>query len=230
MHTHAQESAYSRAASMLCICTPVMFPSSPSQVSHVHVSLVILPHHTYTCSRAHAHTYISLPILGLAKEYIVPGWRVGWVVVHDKSTGRLKEVKQGMKSLTQIILGMFRCREVKLQVVWYMVYIATLSTRTYIDIIRPGCCSLIQAALPALLTPAPQSKTHLDLTTHREYYMDTLLTNSNICMEVIMRLQSTIHHIHYIHHLPYTMHHVAGLQGMPLPPGDRAGGRHVCDD
>eukprot|EP01031_Cornospumella_fuschlensis_P030806 gene30806-37219_t len=92
-----------------------------------------------------------IALSGLAKEYIVPGWRVGWVVVHDKGTGRLKEVKQGMKSLTQIILG---------------------------------CCSLIQAALPALLTPAPHSKTLLDLTAHREHYMETLLTNSNICMEL----------------------------------------------
>ena len=24
---------------------------------------------------------------GIAKEFVVPGWRVGWVVLHDKGTG-----------------------------------------------------------------------------------------------------------------------------------------------
>jgi len=42
---------------------------------------------------------------GLAKEFIVPGWRVGWLIFHDKSTGRLQEYKSGVKSLTQITLG-----------------------------------------------------------------------------------------------------------------------------
>jgi len=42
---------------------------------------------------------------GLAKEFIVPGWRVGWVVIHEKGTGRFKEIRAGLKSLSQIILG-----------------------------------------------------------------------------------------------------------------------------
>jgi tyrosine aminotransferase len=42
---------------------------------------------------------------GLAKEFIVPGWRVGWLIFHDKGTGRLDEYKTGVRSLTQITLG-----------------------------------------------------------------------------------------------------------------------------
>lgn len=42
---------------------------------------------------------------GLAKEFIVPGWRVGWLIFHDKGTGRLDEYKAGVRSLTQITLG-----------------------------------------------------------------------------------------------------------------------------
>ena len=42
---------------------------------------------------------------GLAKEFIVPGWRVGWIILHDKGTGRLFNYKNGVKSLTQIIIG-----------------------------------------------------------------------------------------------------------------------------
>lgn len=43
--------------------------------------------------------------VGLAKEFIVPGWRVGWLIFHDKSTNRLHDFKTGVKSLTQITLG-----------------------------------------------------------------------------------------------------------------------------
>lgn len=35
----------------------------------------------------------------------MPGWRVGWLIFHDKGTGRLADYKTGVKSLTQITLG-----------------------------------------------------------------------------------------------------------------------------
>lgn len=38
----------------------------------------------------------TVPVLsvgGLAKEFLVPGWRVGWVMVHDKN-GVFEEVRQ----------------------------------------------------------------------------------------------------------------------------------------
>ncbi len=41
---------------------------------------------------------------GLAKEFVCPGWRVGWLVVHDRK-GRLAEVRTGIKQLTQLIVG-----------------------------------------------------------------------------------------------------------------------------
>jgi aspartate/methionine/tyrosine aminotransferase len=47
----------------------------------------------------------SYVLSGLAKEFIVPGWRIGWLIVHDKGTGKTLELKAGLKSLTQIILG-----------------------------------------------------------------------------------------------------------------------------
>lgn len=43
-------------------------------------------------------------IAGIAKEFVVPGWRVGWIVIHDH-TGRLVEVRKGLRSLTQLVLG-----------------------------------------------------------------------------------------------------------------------------
>lgn len=49
----------------------------------------------------------SVPVLslgGLAKEFVVPGWRVGWITIHDRNN-RLSEVKNGIKQLTQLIVG-----------------------------------------------------------------------------------------------------------------------------
>jgi len=42
---------------------------------------------------------------GLAKQYLLPGWRVGWVTFHDNMYHSLQEVEAGAKSLSQVILG-----------------------------------------------------------------------------------------------------------------------------
>jgi len=41
---------------------------------------------------------------GIAKEFIVPGWRVGWFTIHDP-IGALDELRPGLMSLTQITIG-----------------------------------------------------------------------------------------------------------------------------
>lgn len=99
------------------------------------------------------HYSDDVPVIslsGLAKEFIVPGWRVGWLIIHDKGTGRMKEVKKGLKSLTQIILG---------------------------------ANSLIQAALPRLLTPAPGSQDEADLRAFSDRYLSILRTNASLCVD-----------------------------------------------
>ena len=35
----------------------------------------------------------------------MPGWRVGWLVLQGKGTGRLNELATGIRNLSQIILG-----------------------------------------------------------------------------------------------------------------------------
>ncbi|KAK6185565.1 hypothetical protein SNE40_007770 [Patella caerulea] len=49
----------------------------------------------------------SVPILscsGLTKRFLVPGWRMGWVIVHDRND-ILKDIKRGLVKLSQRILG-----------------------------------------------------------------------------------------------------------------------------
>lgn len=41
---------------------------------------------------------------GLAKQYLVPGWRIGWLLFHDRQ-GKLAAAKAAALALTQIILG-----------------------------------------------------------------------------------------------------------------------------
>ncbi|KAK7114648.1 tyrosine aminotransferase-like [Littorina saxatilis] len=41
---------------------------------------------------------------GLTKRFLVPGWRMGWIVVYDRNN-TLSEIRQGLTSLSQRILG-----------------------------------------------------------------------------------------------------------------------------
>jgi len=41
---------------------------------------------------------------GIAKRYLVPGWRLGWAIIHDRHNV-LADVKQGMIALSQKIVG-----------------------------------------------------------------------------------------------------------------------------
>jgi tyrosine aminotransferase len=49
----------------------------------------------------------SVPILsvgGLAKRFLVPGWRLGWILIHDPIQA-FPEVKEGLLKLSTVILG-----------------------------------------------------------------------------------------------------------------------------
>lgn len=41
---------------------------------------------------------------GIAKKYLVPGWRVGWVLIHCRE-GAFNELRQAMIKMTQLIIG-----------------------------------------------------------------------------------------------------------------------------
>lgn len=49
----------------------------------------------------------TVPILsvgGIAKQFLVPGWRVGWVCVHDRA-GLFADIRTGLFKMSQLILG-----------------------------------------------------------------------------------------------------------------------------
>ncbi|KAJ7997760.1 hypothetical protein DPEC_G00215470 [Dallia pectoralis] len=50
----------------------------------------------------------DVPVLacgGLAKRWLVPGWRMGWILIHDRNQCFGKEIRQGLVKLSQRILG-----------------------------------------------------------------------------------------------------------------------------
>jgi tyrosine aminotransferase len=49
----------------------------------------------------------KVPIIccaGISKQYLVPGWRLGWIILHNRYNA-LSEVKSGIISLAQQIMG-----------------------------------------------------------------------------------------------------------------------------
>jgi tyrosine aminotransferase len=47
----------------------------------------------------------TLSVSGIAKEFLVPGWRCGWVIVHDHGTNLLRDIREGLTSLATLILS-----------------------------------------------------------------------------------------------------------------------------
>lgn len=49
----------------------------------------------------------DVPILtigGIAKQWLVPGWRVGWLMIHDRN-GAFAEVRKGLFNLSCVLVG-----------------------------------------------------------------------------------------------------------------------------
>lgn len=50
----------------------------------------------------------TVPILtcsGTAKRYLVPGWRLGWILIHDRNNLFAREIRAGLIGLSQLVLG-----------------------------------------------------------------------------------------------------------------------------
>ena len=56
--------------------------------------------HPFTALYTIPSTVPIVTIGGLAKRWCVPGWRVGWVVLHERG-GLFKELRRGISNLTQ---------------------------------------------------------------------------------------------------------------------------------
>lgn len=66
---------------------------------------IVFPGHPFTSMTAIG---APLPILvcgGLAKRFLVPGWRLGWIYVHDPVGAFDPEIRKGLQALSQRTIG-----------------------------------------------------------------------------------------------------------------------------
>lgn len=99
----------------------------------------------------------TVPVIscgGLAKHYLIPGWRVGWITVNDRNDV-LKDVRTAYFKLSQLILG---------------------------------ANSLVQSAIPDLLTPVPGSAEANSLAEFKAHYFSTLEKNSKFTTDALSRI------------------------------------------
>jgi len=65
---------------------------------------VVFEGHTFYSLAALTDTVPVLSVGGISKAYLAPGWRVGWIVIYDRSN-LFAEVRVGLLKLSQVILG-----------------------------------------------------------------------------------------------------------------------------
>mmetsp|Transcript_7577 Transcript_7577/g.12223 ORF Transcript_7577/g.12223 Transcript_7577/m.12223 type:complete len:369 (-) Transcript_7577:26-1132(-) len=96
----------------------------------------------------------SVPVIevgGVAKEFLAPGFRVGWIIIHDVPSSQdglkaLHHVREGLFSLTQVIVG---------------------------------SNTLVQAALPSILDPPAGSSEEQELQKFQALTIAQLQENAN---------------------------------------------------
>eukprot|EP01061_Rhynchopus_euleeides_P000701 TRINITY_DN10514_c0_g1_i1.p1 TRINITY_DN10514_c0_g1~~TRINITY_DN10514_c0_g1_i1.p1 ORF type:complete len:447 (+),score=196.80 TRINITY_DN10514_c0_g1_i1:119-1342(+) len=65
---------------------------------------VVFDDEVFTSIATLTETVPTIVIGGLAKQYIIPGWRLGWCIVHDRQ-GLLANIKNALLALSTLILG-----------------------------------------------------------------------------------------------------------------------------
>ncbi|KAG9399217.1 hypothetical protein AC1031_012176 [Aphanomyces cochlioides] len=93
-------------------------------------------------------------VSGLAKQFCVPGWRVGWVAVHDRNDV-LKDIRAAYFKLSTIVLG---------------------------------ANSLIQSAIPDILTPAAGSAEEQSLAKFKTEYYSALEANAQFTLDTLRQI------------------------------------------
>jgi tyrosine aminotransferase len=75
----------------------------PIVADEIYANMVFPGYEFYSFAELSEHVPI-ISLGGLAKQYLVPGWRVGWVVTHDRDN-RLSQIKEGFLKMSMVTLG-----------------------------------------------------------------------------------------------------------------------------
>ena len=80
----------------------------PIVADEIYGNLCFGTHQFYPLAAVAASLGDNVPVItcsGLAKQFLLPGWRIGWAIFRDNRFGSLAPVHAGAKRLAQIILG-----------------------------------------------------------------------------------------------------------------------------
>lgn len=80
----------------------------PIVADEVYGEIVFGPHQFHPLAGVVASMGDRVPVItcsGLAKQFLLPGWRIGWAMFRDNKFGSLALVHAGAKRLAQVILG-----------------------------------------------------------------------------------------------------------------------------
>jgi len=65
----------------------------------------VFPGHKYYSMASQSTDVPVLSCGGLTKRFLVPGWRMGWISIHDKNNVLSKEIRDGLTALSTRIIG-----------------------------------------------------------------------------------------------------------------------------
>ncbi|XP_048828321.1 tyrosine aminotransferase [Brienomyrus brachyistius] len=66
---------------------------------------MVFPEHTFYSMAPLSRDVPILSCGGLAKRWLVPGWRMGWILIQDRNQAFGPEIREGLVKLSQRILG-----------------------------------------------------------------------------------------------------------------------------
>ncbi|CAG2120499.1 unnamed protein product, partial [Medioppia subpectinata] len=76
----------------------------PIIADEIYEDLVFPGNHFYPI----ASLTTEIPVLscgGTTKKFLIPGWRMGWILIHDKHSRFGNQLRQGLNSLAQRLVG-----------------------------------------------------------------------------------------------------------------------------
>lgn len=127
---------------------------------------------------------LVLSLGGLAKEFVVPGWRLGWITIHHNSSDDNSN-NDSNDDNEEGANGSYSNRERNLlhddlnTITDIRTGLSNLSQLTL------GASTLFQSVLPRVLNPIEGSEDSISLQQFHDYYMLTLNENTQMCVDYI---------------------------------------------
>ena len=109
----------------------------------------------------------NVPILAcgsISKKYMIPGWRLGWILIHDRNGAFKDEVNHVLCSSVKLLLFSLS-----------LLQVTPGLARLVVKLLGP--CTFSQAALPYIFENVPQS--------YIQHNMEVSERNAKVCYQML---------------------------------------------